>query len=337
MTARISLFRLAGAIPEAELAAVRACMERVGRGEIAGAAVIAQLAGRTLSLGRYQLASDTSGVEIVRRLTGGVETRYGDGILSLSLVAPDPWSWLREAGTRRGDRLLNRYVRALLPGLAKLGLRAVYPGRDFVTVSRRRVAYLTADRSPDGVFLFQAIIGADRPYACDGSARAAPAGLPPLPASSSLGAELASPSSCLVATEQALLASSASYFGFEWVEQRGVAAPAPRTPVEPRSPRGPSASSLRGPVEIPIGRLYARVASTPQGDLSRVQFYGDWIAGSGDVGELEAALAGVARGKIADLVRRWFDTPERLAIGLASPEPVIALLCGTDPAPVPSG
>ena len=273
----------------------------------------------------------------MRRLTGGVETRYGDGILSLSLVAPDPWSWLREAGARRGDRLLNRYARALLPGLAKLGLPAVYPGRDFVSVSRRRVAYVTADRSPDGVFLFQAIIGADQPYVCDGGARAAQAGLPPLPTASSLGAELAASTSCLVATEQALLASCASHFSFEWIEQRVVAAPVPRTRVEPRPLSDPSASSLRGPVEIPIGRLYARVASTPQGDLSCVRFYGDWIAGSGDVGELEAALAGVARGQIADVVHRWFQTPGRLAIGLASPEPLIALLCATDAEPMPSG
>ena len=329
MTAGIPLFRLPGAIPEAELAAVRACMERVGRGELTGAGVVAQLAGRTRVLGRYQLASDTSGASVVRRLTGGVETRYGDGILSLSLVAPNPWSWLREAGVRRGDRLLNRYVRALLPGLAKLGLRAVYLGRDFVSVSRRRVVYVTADRGPDGVFLFQAIIGADARYACDGRASRGAAGLPPLPPASSLGAELGAPTSCLVATENALLASAAAYFGFEWVEQRVVAAPAPRSDDEARPPSDPSAPSLRGPVEIPIGRLYAEVASTPQGGLARVRFHGDWIAGSGDVGELEAALAGAAREEIADVVRRWFNTPERLAIGLASPEPVIALLCGT--------
>ncbi len=326
-TVRAALVRRAGISAEVDLALASRCMEQVGRGELQGALICSQLAGRARALGRYQIAPDLPGAGIepgmlqVRRLTGGVDTLYGDGILSLCLIAPDPWSWIEARGAR-GDRLLNRYVRGFLPGIAALGVSPMYGGRDFLSVAGRRVAYITAERDSRGAFLLQLIVGIDRSYD-PGPDRPVHAGLPAPPASGPLVAELSNPSDCAERLSDALIASCGSHFGLTWDEGSEAISPDPSSELLPAPP---SASDLRGPVEIPIGQLYARAEFTAEGRISEVALLGDWIAGSGDVQQLEQALVGLLPEEVAAFVRRWFADPQRLAIGLTSHEPIVELL-----------
>jgi hypothetical protein len=303
-----ALIVLERAAAERELGTVRAWLESAAApaAGVDGAIVVAGLAGEATALGRWQRAGGSGAEPEVRRLTGGRSTQYGDGIVSLCAVAPSPLAWIDERGPLSGPRLLNRWVRGLLAGLAAIGAPAAYLGRDFVSVRGRRVAAVSLERSAADRVLFQAVIGAARPYA---TAEREPrsARLPPLPEPTSLEREGADPGAL-----RALAVGCARRWGLALVE----AAPPEPLPVLPaaEAPAGVSA----GPVPIPIGELEAFVCLAPDGTLSRVSLRGDWIAGSAAVALLESGLVGrrAEEPALLGLIERWLGLPATLAVGL---------------------
>src|SRR5678815_4272747 len=124
----------------------------------------------TILLGRFRrlpepLSAKNPGVTLARRLGGGRTVLTGPGFLNMSLVIPEA----RELTERRGgpsagiltEKIMNRYVRGLLSGLNSLGVKAFYPGREWVTASGRRLAFVSFDLDASGVCLFESVIAVD--------------------------------------------------------------------------------------------------------------------------------------------------------------------------------
>lgn len=283
------------------------------------ALLLARLTGDGTALGRHQRSARHGGAA-ARRLTGGHSTVYGDGLVSACAILPHPWAWLDEDPRPPGARLLNRYARGVVSALARLGLRAMYPGRDFVTAARRRAAYVTAERDASGAFLFQAVVGVTRPYAPVPD----PPGLRALPPVTDLARELGDASDERL--EEALVAGFAGRFGLDPVEadppEVGGGLPPPCDPADP-----PLDGMTPGrAVTAPIGALEAFARLDSGGRVERVHVAGDWIAGSADVRALEASLVGARDGDVDRVVRGWLAAPDRLAIGVPDPAPLVEAL-----------
>jgi hypothetical protein len=60
------------------------------------------------------------------------------------------------------EQVLNRAVRGLLDGLEAAGLRAIYPGRDLVTVDGRPLGVLGLEVDADGATLIEAVLSVER-------------------------------------------------------------------------------------------------------------------------------------------------------------------------------
>ena len=306
---RVRLIVLEEAAPATELGIVGALLAEIS----AGAIVIAALVGDAAALGRYQRPGRTGHTREVRRLTGGRSTLYGDGILSLSAVIPSSQAWLEEREELPGPRLLNRYVRGLLTALQSCGLQAVYPGRDFVSVAGRRVAYVTLERSDVGALVFQAVIGTACSYVVDDPGPDFQ-GLPTPPEATWIEREGGDLHSL-----RALAASYAGRFSLDLFD-----APTPQPVGVPPLERALPPHS-GGAIPIPIGQLEAHVELAADGTLARLKLSGDWIASSAEVLMLERALVG----KLPDpellsrVIDRWLRLPGNLTIGLASATPVV--------------
>ncbi len=292
---------------------------------------MAELSGPVEALGRWQAGGNVGGSlaeSFVRRWTGGHGTMYGDGILSVCAVLPDPDAWLEEAAPLPGERLLNRYARGLVRGFTHLGLQAAYPGRDFVTVSRKNGAYLSAERDARGVVLVQSIVAVETEHVLED---AGPAGaLPHPPPPTALAEEI--DDADFERVQKALAEGFAGQFRLD-LEEWDATAAARSLAIDEKSllpivsPEADAAASMaRGAeVEIPIGTLEAFAALDGRGRLARVSFAADWIADSAGVAALEAALAGIApeRTALAKAVGAVVADPRHFFIGLASPDPVV--------------
>ncbi len=336
MTREVRLLRVGEVSARRELAIVASVMRAVAdardRGAPFGALVMAELLGNTEALGRWQVPGDVSGPlleSFVRRWTGGHGTVYGDGILSVCAVLPEPGAWLEEAGPLPADRALNRYSRGLLRGISRLGVQAAYPGRDFLTVSRRNAGYLSAERDQRGVLLVQAVLAVDTEYTLEAEPPLG-VGLPPVPAPTTLAEELDERDVC-GHVQTAIAEGFAAQFRLdlgEWpaadaarvLESDDVALP-PVIPAEDDLARGAE-------LDIPIGSLEAFARVGAKGLLERVRLAGDWIANSAGVSALEAALVGAPpeRAALAKLVAPIVADPAHLFIGIDSPDCIVEVV-----------
>ena len=305
-----------------EIAATAALAGRVARerGRSAGALQIATLAGDAVALGRFQAARAGA----VRRLTGGHAVACGAGVLSVVLVLPAPAAWLDEALPRQ-DRLLNRYVRALLGALRSLDVPASYPGRDVVRAGGRAVAYLACERDARGVCLVQALVGVTAspapadPGAWPGGARSPLATAGPLfAAGDERAGRVAEAIAGAFARRHALVFRDAAPDAEE-LAARAAAAPA----------AGASAADealAAGPERlIPIGTLRAALRFGSGGALGAVRLASEWIADSPGVAALEGALVGAAceRAALRARIAPVLAAPEHFFLGLDSPESVV--------------
>jgi hypothetical protein len=336
MTREVRLLRVGKVPARRELATVAAVMRAVAdardRGRPFSALVLAELSGNTEALGRWQVAGEASPLlaSFVRRWTGGHGTVYGDGILSVCAVLPDPGAWLDEPGPLPADRVLNRYSRGLLRGISRLGVQAAYPGRDFLTVSRKNAAYLSAERDAHGVLLVQGVIAVETEHTLELEPPLG-AGLPPVPPPTTLAEELDDADVCSH-VQTAIAEGYAAQFRLDLVEWPTDAAAAELAPDEDAlvpvlEPDGGEESRLaRGDeVEIPIGTLEAFARVGAKGRLERVRLAGDWIADSAGVAGIEAALAGARpeRAELAKLVAPIVGDPAHLFIGIDSPDCIV--------------
>jgi hypothetical protein len=349
MTRSVRLLRLGRTSARNELATVAAVMRAVADARDGrrpwSALVMAELSGPVEALGRWQAGGSVGGAlaeSFVRRWTGGHGTMYGDGILSLCVVLPDPDAWLEEASPLAGERLLNRYARGLVRGFSHLGLQAAYPGRDFVTIARKNGAYLSAERDARGVVLVQGIVAVETEHVLEDAVPGA--GLPHPPPPTALAEEI--DDADFERVQKALAEGFAGQFRLDlegWdaadaarslaIDEKGLL---PLVSAE----ADPAASLARGAeVEIPIGTLEAFAALDVRGKLARVGFAADWIAASASVAALEAALAGVApeRAALQKAVAPVLADPAHFFIGITSPDPVVEAVLSAAAAATKSG
>jgi hypothetical protein len=224
--------------------------------------LVAPLAGDGLLLGRY--SAPQAGAQ-GRRATGGRPVRVADGNLGVAIALPRTGLLLAGGRDVAPVKIVNRFVRPILGALANLGHAAGYFGRDFVSVSREPVAWVSFDASREGAALLEAIVVL--------------AGAPPV--------------------ERFL---SALHRGFE--ERLGAELGQPRPAPDPAEPAWPPADELlppraSAPREIPIGTVEARVeldqlASRRRGVpvIARARLLGDFQADAPSVEALEASLSG---------------------------------------------
>jgi hypothetical protein len=298
---------LDGAEPETELGTAAALLAEAAEppDRAAPAAppslLITRLTGKARALGRFQPDPPAGAGTFVRRLTGGVECAYGEGVVSVCVVVPDLMAF---AGLPFLDKLINRAVRGTVRGLAVPGLRAAYGGRDFVSAAGRPVG-LVGMTSKGGAALFQAVLGLTTPARGDAAWASLLELVPDL-------------------TFEALAAALAR--GHERATSRTVVDhPAP-APV-PSAPTGPDPDLVWGPaVDVPIGRLAAGLRLDPAGKVEALGLRGDFMADAGFVPAMGRALAGRVpdRGAVLGAVEEVLEDPARHAVpGVPDPNAIV--------------
>ena len=156
----LDLIVQAGIAPRASLAADRQLLDEARGGR--AALRVYDLAGEALALGRYHLAPDaaaTGGIALWRRRSGGRAAPWGAGFVGLSLVLPHR-SWLEadDPLALAPEQVMNRCVRGLLEACEQIGVPALYPGRDAITVQRRLLGLVSFEVEPSGALLFEAVL-----------------------------------------------------------------------------------------------------------------------------------------------------------------------------------
>jgi hypothetical protein len=140
--------------------------------------LIAEAAEPAFLFGRFRRipapfleVESTRGWATRRRMTGGRPVACAAGDLHLSLILDSSRELVEGAPVPLPPaKILNRYVRGVLGALQALGMRAFYPGRDFITVGKRRIGHLSFDvPGPVGAVLFEAILSREEPF--DGGER----------------------------------------------------------------------------------------------------------------------------------------------------------------------
>ena len=155
-----------GLSPRESLAADRQLLDEAPGGR--AALRVYDLAGETLSLGRYHLAPEpvaAGDVTVWRRRSGGRAMPWGAGFIGLSLVLPHR-SWLEadDPFALAPEQVMNRCVRGLLEACELSGVPVLYPGRDAITVQRRLLALVSFEVEASGALVFEAVLAAARDF-----------------------------------------------------------------------------------------------------------------------------------------------------------------------------
>jgi len=118
-----------------------------------------------LSLGAFQRAASAVKAPpcpVTRRLSGGPTLFLAPGALHLALFLPSPSSLVPDADV---PRLLNRHLRPLLRALRRLGLPAMYPGRDWIAVAHRPAVWVGfAHHGASDACCVEAFLPLDQPF-----------------------------------------------------------------------------------------------------------------------------------------------------------------------------
>lgn len=253
--------------------------------------VVARLTGAAIALGRTQRAVSSlsqrgQSARLVHRTSGGRSIALGDGLWGVALALPHR-SWLvsEQPLSLPAASFLNRAVRGLLSGLATLGCRANYFGRDFITIDSGQAGYLSFDIAANGAALLECILPGATHWWLPEDLGAHP---PPAPARGNPGPS--QPEALRVVTSAVLLEA----LGKGFAERFGVE-PLPSADPIP-SAAAVTVESVAGlhwspPVPTPIGFCEAGVRL--EGDrLAQVALRGDLIADSGGLLLAEKALQG---------------------------------------------
>jgi len=293
----------------------------------------------TVSLGRYHFTprgDPAGGVRLARRLTGGRVWAAGPGFVTVTLALPG-----REAlapgrtPPLRPEQVPNRAVRGVLRGLERLGVPALYPGRDLLTAGGRLLGTVAFEEDARGAVLCETILGvgadvatlARRLDAVDpdgvvtapayGAAEATSVGeilgrIPPLAELADVlaGGHAAALGTAVARREREPLAAVG---GAAWV--------AARRPDAALDRRGLAATQL-GVVECRF-----RVAD---GRLAAIAIGGDVIAPSAGMAALEAALVGcpLERGALARAIERALAAPGCFLLGVRPPDALADAILG---------
>jgi hypothetical protein len=136
--------------------------------------LVAPIVGEGIALGAFQRARSTldyprlegSGLNVVRRATGGPALRVGRGqvFVGLELRTPDALGGVADPG-----RALNRHVRPLLRALTSLGdIAATSGGRDLILARGLPIAWVgVGHERSTGRTTLEAVIDVSRSFAID--------------------------------------------------------------------------------------------------------------------------------------------------------------------------
>jgi len=284
--------------------------------------------GDVLGLGRYHVVPTGSGtdVRVTRRLSGGRAMPLGDGFIGVSLALRHRSALVAdEALVLAPAQVLNRAVRGLLGALDRFGMTSHYPGRDVVTVGGRIIAAMAFEVAPQGETLVEIAVATGRSFAAvTGFAdRADPGGIVPIDAVSldeaTCIADVCGRTPDVDAMAQALADGYAERLGLVCTD---AMAPRPAAVADPDWLRagsfGPELGGHARRREM-LGVVEAYVACA-EGRLEAVRLCGDFIAPSGTVARIEAALRGspIARPVLVERVRRAARGPDDFVLGLRS-------------------
>ena len=253
-------------------------------GPLEATLIVAELTGNALLCGRFQRGP----AGVLRRAGGGRTVRAGAGTLGLLLYVPASGGLLPQPVP--ADKVINRYVRGLLRGLAFAGTPAHYFGRDFVTADHRQIARVSQDGTPDGGVLLEAIIAIQQRLAPDDTPSTDPRRDPPHVALADLTAR--------TRRFDELADQLALGFAATFQQQRTAAEPPPEA-EPPAAP--PPVGQLHPAIAIPIGTLQGETAGADI--ITAARLHGDFIATSFAIRALEASLAGCPRDPAAIATR----------------------------------
>ena len=324
-----------GVSPTACLASTSYLMEAVGKGRTQGAPYlkISLPKGEAVVLGRYQRAETAvqratckqRDLPILRRLTGGGSALLGEGRLHLALVLPDRSSPL-ECEPRQ---FLQRYGAGLIRGLVQAGLKARYFGKDLVSIEDRPVGLMSFELAPDGTALLEAIVALRKPWRPDPSLSGYPArskededGAAPTQLADEL-TELDDDRLVEGLTEAVidLLDLPLEPRELSPLEQERIKSLTHRVEVPDEPPQDvPQYLKPRSsrPIEEAIGFVEATVRLTQGRFLREVALYGDFMADSGGLSDLEERLkmVPVKRRPVALVIDDVLGAPEHVIMGI---------------------
>jgi hypothetical protein len=270
-----------------------------------------QHAGQVLP-GREPGSAGGAPAVVLRRATGGVAVRAGEGITYLALALRDRSALM----PCPRSRILNRNVRGALAGFRQAGIIAHYFGRDFLSIDARPAAWVGWAARTDGRVLIEFLV-------CESSScfiSPRELGYPAPTAEPFRGKEpwtLQQAIDTVIGSEKKepvrgrrLIESLADGYrsgfnaGFEHTDVPGA-----WLSMEPRVglPPDPDASALHWshPIEEAIGFVSAGVSIDGAGKLARVHICGDFYAEDGCTITLERMLIGVE--PTADHIARAVD------------------------------
>lgn len=124
--------------------------------------------GDTLLLGRYHAAAGlnaTDRVTVSRRLSGGRVVPSGHGFVHFSLILPHRSAFFSDDPFYLAPfQVLNRHVRSVLHGFKAAGVQLFYPGRDFLTIDRRTVGWVSWTSEKNGAVLIEGSLAVRRDF-----------------------------------------------------------------------------------------------------------------------------------------------------------------------------
>lgn len=278
---------------------------------------IAEPTGEGVALGRFQRPSSVLRFDriaqerVYRRSSGGKGTFLGEGLMYVGLILPSLHYLVHEPFS--ADRAVNRYIRPILNALESFRVKAFYYGTDYVILNKKRGGYVSFDVDDRGVVLIEVIIGNARGWTVPSEWRGYPPQTIERSQSDTTLQEEINRSLTLDEFADALTGQFIHRYGVDFSSTvQTLTLPGPAKNVS--NSRFSGKSSLR---ETAIGFVEAG-ADVVEGKIERIKIYGDFIANSPAVTELEEQLQGLVpeRQVVQEKVEKVFGLPGNFMIGL---------------------
>lgn len=291
--------------------------------------------GDVVVLGRYHPVarlSATDRVTVTRRLSGGRVMPSGQGFVNFSLILPHRSAFFSDDPLYLAPfQVLNRHVRGVLHGFKTAGVKLFYPGRDFLTIDRLPVGWVSFSSEQNGAALVEGSLAVRRdfsllpslldrvdPHGTIASQFFAPEQVTSLERVAGRPPSLARVTR-LLQHGFSHLAASCVRQDLSQTEQERIARLARTAAAENWLSSWPARTELpfQPSVPTPLGRLIIGFSVTPQRTLSALCLSGDFIAPAHTVRSLQARLSGqpVVYPALERAVDQLFLHPEHYLLG----------------------
>lgn len=149
-------------LPESDPAVVLATqwhlLDEIAAGRRPPALLTFSLRDDHAALGRFHLAPSNGGDGLCRRFAGGRVLPLGPGYAGLTLLLPRADAHTGDSpGSLSASQIMNRHVRGFLKGCRHVGVDPIYPGRDVVTIDKKIVAALGLEVDGRGAAVFEMV------------------------------------------------------------------------------------------------------------------------------------------------------------------------------------